>query len=452
MQQDEPKQGSSLAATLASRWCGLAMSLLIVLLNTTAAQAIPVDSLFEPGAANSKKVLSKASASIVQIQALFEENTEKASHGSGFVVAPDGLAITNYHVVSDMVLYPDKYQLRYRTAAGMQGPVELIAFDVIHDLALVRLTGHDSVALKMTSILPRRGELAYAVGYPLDVGLTLTQGISNGLVADSFTERLHYAGAINAGMSGGPTLDVNGIVIGINVAAYRSQQSVGFLVPARHALALLNRERQETSGNFKADITRQLHQHAETLLAQLPEIFPQQSVGNITLPGKPSALFDCVASGNPAGDQPVHYQTRQCSAQAGIYIDSGLITGEIRFEHNIFESLQLDPIRFSNYLEARAVTSARDSFDNWAPAKEFGPTACEQRVVRNNGIDLIASICARSYKRFSGLYDLSLTLVTSHDPLHGLTSQLSLTGVPFDPALAIIERYLKAISPAKDRS
>lgn len=452
MQQDSTKQGESRAATPASRWRGLLASLLFGLLSTTTVQATPGNSAIEPGNANSKQVLSQASASIVQIQALYEGNTEKASHGSGFVVASDGLAITNYHVVSDMVLYPDKYQLRYRTETGMQGPVELVAFDVIHDLALVRLKGHESVELKMTAILPRRGERAYAVGYPLDVGLTLTQGISNGLVADSFTERLHYAGAINAGMSGGPTLDVNGTVIGINVAAYRSRQSVGFLVPARHALSLLSRGRQEPPGNFKAEITRQLHLHAQTLLAQIPAAFPQQSVGNITLPGKPSALFDCVASGNPAGDQPVRYQTRQCSAQAGIYIDSRLITGEVRFEHNIYESLALDPIRFSNYLEARTVTSARDSFDNWAPGKEFGPTACEQRVVRNQGIDLVASICARSYKRFSDLYDLSLTLVTSHDPLRGLTSKLSLTGVPFDPALAVIERYLKAISPAKDRT
>jgi len=426
-------------------WSGLLLFLLSLLTAATvqAANGKPQTPSYSTGG---KQIMQAVSASIVQIQSLFEENTEKASHGSGFIVASGGLAITNYHVVSDRVLYPHQYQLRYRTAAGAQGPVELISFDAIHDLALVRLEGYESASLEMVADLPRQGDRAYAVGYPLDVGLTLTEGISNGLVTDSFTERLHYAGAINAGMSGGPTLNQHGEVIGINVAAYRSQPSVGFLVPARHAIALLSRDRQQHADGFKAEINRQLHQHSQSVLAQMPAVFPQQTVGNVTLPAKPSALFECAASGIPAGDQAVRYQARRCSARAGLFVDSRVTIGDIRFEHNLFESLKLDAIRFANYLEARAVRSASESFNNWAPSSEFGPTACEQRVISNNGIALIASICSRSYKRFSGLYDLSLTLVSSHNAKRALSSNLSLTGMPFDPAFAVIERYLKAIS------
>ncbi|MFK7967408.1 MAG: S1C family serine protease [Burkholderiaceae bacterium] len=428
---------------------------------STAAQAT---SLSENTPANqtthkqvSKQVLSRASSSIVQIQALFEGNTEKSSHGTGFIVGPNGLAITNYHVVSDRVLHPAKYQLQYRTAAGKQGAVELLAIDVIHDLALVRLSDMTARPLALAQDLPRHGERAYAIGYPLDVGLTLTEGISNGLVANAFGERLHYAGAINSGMSGGPTLDVNGAVIGINVAAYRTRQSVGFLVPAEHARTLLTQhdkapELRPTPADFKAEISRQLHRHANALLAELPAQFPSQRARHLSLPGKPVAFFDCAAGGSPSLDQPVRYQTRQCSAQAGIFIDGTLTTGDISFEHNIFESAKLDSIRFSNYLEARMVTSARESFGNWAPTREFSPIKCEQRVVRNHGVDLVASICARQYQRFPGLYDLSLSFVTSPTALYGVTSKLSLTGMPFDPAFAVIERYLAAITAEVDGS
>src|SRR4030095_16715580 len=111
------------------------------------------------------------------------------------------------------------------------------------DLAVVRTEGHEAPPLALDTTTPPKGVRAWSIGYPLDVGLTITEGVSNGRVEDSFDPRIHYSGAINAGMSGGPALNAAGQVIGINVSAYRSQQLVSFLVPAAHAEALIERAR-----------------------------------------------------------------------------------------------------------------------------------------------------------------------------------------------------------------
>ena len=74
--------------------------------------------------------------------------------------------------------------------------------------------------------VPAQGARTYSVGHALDVGLTITEGVANGLVEDSFTPRIHYSGALNAGMSGGPALDARGSVVGVNVSHYYYSQLV----------------------------------------------------------------------------------------------------------------------------------------------------------------------------------------------------------------------------------
>src|SRR5438046_9463079 len=83
------------------------------------------------------------------------------------------------------------------------------------------------------------------MGNPLDLGFTITEGIYNGLVEHSYNERIHFTGALNPGMSGGPAVTGEGNVIGVNVATRRGGQLVSFLVPARFAAALLQRVREQ---------------------------------------------------------------------------------------------------------------------------------------------------------------------------------------------------------------
>ena len=289
------------------------------------------------------------------------------------------------------------------------------------------------------------------MGFPLDVGLTITEGVSNGLVEEAFDERLHYAGAINGGMSGGPAFDAQGRVIGVNVSAYRFQQSVSFLVPARHAIALLQKSAQKplVMKEARAEVSRQLVAHAQSLLAKLPEQLPTQTQRGVTLPTKLAAFFDCGAGGDPSTDAPVQSTRSNCAAKAGLYVNSQVYSGDINFRHQLFSSTKLDAYRFSKHMQRFVGTGQAG---RGGGRKQFGPASCESRIVNNNGIELFAELCSRAYKRFDGLFDVSLRVVSSHRATEGFTSDLELSGMPFEPAMAFAQRYLAAIKPAASKA
>jgi S1-C subfamily serine protease len=103
------------------------------------------------------------------------------------------------------------------------------------------LAGRGAVALRPENLALPRGARIFALGNPLDVGFAVAEGTYNGPVERSFLETLFFGGSLSAGMSGGPALDEQGRLIGVNVAARRDGEQVSFLVPAKPVRALIER-------------------------------------------------------------------------------------------------------------------------------------------------------------------------------------------------------------------
>ena len=197
-------------------------------------------------------IYASAPPRLLQIRTLVADAGRQTSIGSGFLVSADGLAITNYHVVSQVALEPKTYRLEYAAADGSHGEVSLLGVDLPNDLAIVRLDKHDApffafARAAMDGSIPK-GERLYSMGNPLDLGFTIIEGTYNGLAAHSYNDRIHFSGALNPGMSGGPTVTADGLVVGINVATRRGGQLISFLVPARFAADLLQRVRAQEVG------------------------------------------------------------------------------------------------------------------------------------------------------------------------------------------------------------
>ena len=120
---------------------------------------------------------------------------------------------------------------------------------MLHDLALLkagrrrRHAAFDALPFRPRSEPLAQGERIYSLGNPLDVGFAVIEGTYNGLVERSFYPQIFFGGALSGGMSGGPALDQEGHVIGINVARRVDGEQVSFLVPASFATALLARGR-----------------------------------------------------------------------------------------------------------------------------------------------------------------------------------------------------------------
>ena len=390
---------------------------------------------------NARDVLTRVRPAVIQIKGFFGTNTAQAFHGTGFAVAQGGVFMTNYHVVAQQVQFPDKYRLEYRTTDGKTGLIAVLAVDVRHDLAVVRAMDYAPAPLKLVPVTPVKGERAYSIGFPLDVGLTITEGVSNGRVEDSFDPRIHYSGAINGGMSGGPALNAAGDVIGVNVSGYRFEQLVSFLVPAEHAQTLLARAGQaKPRSSFKSDVTAQMRAHANALLGGLKGEMLTQSTAGYRLPAKLAPFIDCNAAGDPTPQQPAQMVRISCAAKAGLYVQQGLYSGDLKYSHFVLTTDKLDGWRFAHRLsELASATGA------YGARRHVGPFSCENRNVRLKGFDASVMVCARSYRKLEGLYDFTVRVSSLNSSRRGFASHLDIYGLEFDAGMAFIKRYTEAM-------
>ena len=188
------------------------------------AAAVEEDIATQELSGEAKNRLDRARESVVQIRGFFDGSESSAFHGSGFAVGDGRRIVTNYHVVAQAVLYPRQYRLEYLASDGRTGALHVLAIDVRNDLAVVAADDLELPALKLRVEIPGRGERAWSIGFPLNLGLTITEGVANGLVEGSIEQRVHYTGAINGGMSGGPALDRRGPGFGGKVSGGNGPQ------------------------------------------------------------------------------------------------------------------------------------------------------------------------------------------------------------------------------------
>ncbi|HLL19963.1 MAG TPA: serine protease, partial [Rubrivivax sp.] len=159
-----------------------------------------------------QRIYERTRPLLLQVRTLLKTQDSQSSVGSGFLVDDAGHLVTNYHVISQYALQPSRHRLVYATVDGKQGALQLLAFDVVHDLALLKpvdnsgpdgLAGRGAVALRPENLPLPRGARIFALGNPLDVGFAVAEGTYNGPVERSVLETLFFGGSLSAGMSGG---------------------------------------------------------------------------------------------------------------------------------------------------------------------------------------------------------------------------------------------------------
>jgi S1-C subfamily serine protease len=180
-----------------------------------------------------KGVFERVRPLVFQVKSSISEHASRASYGSAFVIGRNGILATNYHVVSQVVQEPKKYQL-YLMDGPLSARAEILAIDVVHDLAVIHVQREFPRALDILGDAgPRQGEHVYSIGMPEDLNMAIIEGNFNGRLEFPPYESLHLSSPINHGMSGGPTVDRSGRVIGVNVAFLNEAQNISFAVPVR---------------------------------------------------------------------------------------------------------------------------------------------------------------------------------------------------------------------------
>jgi serine protease Do len=151
--------------------------------------------------------------------------------GSGFVLAPEGLVLTNEHVVHGAE------DVRLRLADGQERPARVVARDARLDVALVAARDARDLApaLLGSSRELRVGEFVVAIGNPFGLGPAVTFGVVSAKARDigagPYDDFIQTDAAINPGSSGGPLFDMAGRVVGINTVLHAHGHGIGFAIP-----------------------------------------------------------------------------------------------------------------------------------------------------------------------------------------------------------------------------
>ena len=403
-------------------------------------------------------IYASAPPRLLQIRTLVAGAGRQASIGSGFLVSADGLAVTNYHVVSQMVLEPQTYRLEYIAADGSHGEARVLGVDLPNDLAIIRLDKHDAPFFTFDSSAIAgnlaKGERLYSMGNPLDLGFTIIEGTYNGLVEHSYSEQIHFTAALNPGMSGGPAVTAQGFVVGVNVATRRGGQLVSFLVPAKFAAALLERVRDHAPPpDLRAEVARQLTDSRTGLYKAFVEKgFRSDTIGPYRAPATNASWFNCWSDTN-AGTIPkprASINSTRCSSETGVFVASDLNTGRIEINHSYVRSVDLNQFQLAAVLSQQSYPRlvSGGPFRKW-----YSPERCHDDFVSAaSGGDhppLRVIWCSQGYRPFEGLYDVVMTAVTQDNGSEALISRLSLQAVSYDDAMAIAKRFLEAVQVAK---
>ncbi|HWE73203.1 MAG TPA: serine protease [Stellaceae bacterium] len=420
--------------------------------NNPAATTPPAAEAPRPVSSTAERIFETARGKLLQIRTELAATGRQSTLGSAFLVDNE-LAITNYHVVSQYVLEPDLYRLEYFTAANDHGSLQVLGFDIADDLALVKI---DHPQQEHLTFDPRKldgltkGEQLYAMGNPLDIGFAIVEGTYNGLVERSYTPHIHFSGAVNPGMSGGPAVATDGDVVGINVATRRDGELVSFLVPAQFAVALLAQAPRDPPKPkaLRTELARQVAARESALYAKIESAGLQAATFGPYVAGESKAdWFTCWGQTNAAmvPKPRATVETTNCSGDSDIFVADDLRIGHLFVTHSYIRSVDLNAFQFATYV---ATQNGLQWPARWRE-RWYTPPRCTQDFTRADAPDKAPPVeaiwCARAYKDFPDLYDIALTTITQDRNSEALVSRLSLQAVTYEAAQHLARQFLTTL-------
>lgn len=234
------------------------------------------------------------------------EEKQPVGVGSGVIVTDDGYVVTNNHVIRDR-RGEIADEIRVRLSDDREFLAELIGADEKTDVAVLKIesdTALPAITIAESQQL-RVGDVVFAIGNPLGVGLTATQGIVSATQRNSlgilgrgaYEDFIQTDAAINPGNSGGALIDAWGRLVGINTAIVSGTGAnigIGFAIPAKLVLNVM------TNLVESGEVPR-------GLLGLIPEDLTSDLADAFGLDSTHGALVNQVQAGSPADLGGIHH-------------------------------------------------------------------------------------------------------------------------------------------------
>lgn len=174
-------------------------------------------------------ISSLASPSVFYIE-IYDKNQRALGSGSGFFIAADGTAVTNFHVIEKA------YYAKVKTVDGAVYDVtSVIGCDESKDLAIIKVDGNDFPYLELAdSDEIKNGQKIFCVGSPLGLENSISEGVvSNALRTINGQAYIQITAPISSGSSGGAVLDASCKVVGVSSAGIEDGQNINLAIPSK---------------------------------------------------------------------------------------------------------------------------------------------------------------------------------------------------------------------------
>lgn len=398
-----------------------------------------------------EQLFNQLKPSLYQIKLIDKASGEKSSIGSGFQISKDGIIATNYHVISSYALHPNKYRIEYLNSEGDTGLLALQSVDVINDLALVKreidsINSDDTNFFQISSAAPHKGEQLFSLGNPHDLGMIVVPGTYNGLKKESFNERIHFTGSINSGMSGGPVVNKEAQVVGINVAT--SGNSIGFLVPHDKLSNLYQAFLKTPPESIELQMAAQLTANQNKLMtAIINSPWQEKALGKHgAIPIIDVPFIRCWGDSNAdKTDALILTAVANCSLDENTYLSSQFFTGSMEIEFRYMQAKDIGANKFYHLYQQQI---AHAGAGNRAGKDNVTQYQCHHDLVMpdNQMINNKSILCTRAYKKFPDLFDVLYLSASIDKNKQALVSHFTVAGVNQKNALAFTRKFMEAVS------
>jgi len=230
-----------------------------------------------------------------------------------------------------------------------------------------------------------------------------------------------------------------GQVVGVNVATAGSQLS--FLVPADNAIRLVNADRVVAQSDYQQEIASQIKQWQRPRIQQLIDNeWAVEKFAGLDLFGEIRKDFQCWGQTNESNKKrDIASVTKSCRAGNSLYLDGSLTAGELYFSFDHTSAVTLNAFQFTNSIRPWMGANNASNYDHSSNYR------CHVDFLEGGASDkqfTRATVCVRSYKKLSGLFD-SLLMVEKVDGLQQFVTHLSISAIERDQISLLNRKFME---------
>jgi hypothetical protein len=341
-------------------------------------------------------------------------------------------------VVSSVIQKKDGGYKNYVMVDDKPLEARVLAVDLIHDLALVEVPYIFKGQIEIRNDEPKQGEKIFSFGIPKDLNLTIVDGLFNGFIKIGPFNTIQMSTPINSGMSGGPTTDSNGRLVGVNVSGMLFSDNITFSVPAKFVSELLKEGELVPlpMNDFKKlhqELEKQLLKAQQNIVDDFQKTRETTDIAQWHIPSSSKLLKCWMATQNERiklTARKIKEISKNCRMEHEVYLDELHRTIIFDLKALAVENVSLNRFQFSQYINANFNhSSMRKTDEVLFKERETMQTVfqCDHLKLKNShNVNFLVGFCMRGYYRYPKIVESFLKIAVL-DPKANSTLILGLT-------------------------